>query len=99
LAIKLEHRYKGLRSPHKLKSAVSGCARERLYALDNYDPFAAAFVVSRGIVGDKNGVPVIASPIYKNAFDLRSGQSLDDPAICLRVWSVRVRAGRVEVET
>jgi nitrite reductase (NADH) large subunit len=28
LAFRLENRYKGLRSPHKLKSAVSGCARE-----------------------------------------------------------------------
>ena len=28
LAIELESRYKGLRSPHKLKFAVSGCARE-----------------------------------------------------------------------
>ncbi len=28
LAIRLEQRYRGLRSPHKLKSAVSGCARE-----------------------------------------------------------------------
>jgi nitrite reductase (NADH) large subunit len=28
MAIKLELRYRGLRSPHKLKSAVSGCARE-----------------------------------------------------------------------
>jgi nitrite reductase (NADH) large subunit len=28
LAIRLENRYKGLRAPHKLKSAVSGCARE-----------------------------------------------------------------------
>jgi nitrite reductase (NADH) large subunit len=28
MAIRLENRYKGLRSPHKLKSAVSGCARE-----------------------------------------------------------------------
>jgi nitrite reductase (NADH) large subunit len=27
-AVKIENRYKGLRSPHKLKSAVSGCARE-----------------------------------------------------------------------
>lgn len=27
-AIRLEHRYKGLRAPHKLKSAVSGCVRE-----------------------------------------------------------------------
>ncbi|WP_336921738.1 nitrite reductase large subunit NirB [Aquipuribacter sp. SD81] len=28
LAVALELRYRGLRSPHKLKSAVSGCARE-----------------------------------------------------------------------
>ena len=28
LAIEVELRYRGLRSPHKLKSAVSGCARE-----------------------------------------------------------------------
>ncbi|MDW5498680.1 nitrite reductase large subunit NirB [Serratia proteamaculans] len=28
LAIELEHRYKGLRSPHKIKMAVSGCTRE-----------------------------------------------------------------------
>jgi nitrite reductase (NADH) large subunit len=28
LAIRIEERYRGLRSPHKLKSAVSGCIRE-----------------------------------------------------------------------
>ncbi len=28
LAIRLENRYKGLRSPHKIKMAVSGCTRE-----------------------------------------------------------------------
>ena len=28
MAIDLEHRYRGLRSPHKLKMAVSGCTRE-----------------------------------------------------------------------
>ena len=28
MAIKLEDRYKGLRAPHKIKSAVSGCTRE-----------------------------------------------------------------------
>jgi len=28
LAIRIENRYKGLRSPHKIKSAVSGCVRE-----------------------------------------------------------------------
>lgn len=28
MALNIEHRYKGLRSPHKLKMAVSGCTRE-----------------------------------------------------------------------
>jgi nitrite reductase (NAD(P)H) len=28
VAIRLEERYKGIRSPHKLKGGVSGCIRE-----------------------------------------------------------------------
>lgn len=70
---------------------------ERLYAVDNFDPFSKAFVLSRGIVGDKDGAPKIASPIYKQSFDLETGQCLDDPAVRLPVFAVRVRRGRVEV--
>ena len=70
---------------------------DRVYAIDNFDPFAKAFVLSRGIVGDKGGVPKIASPIYKQSFDLRTGQCLDDAGVRVRVYPVRVRAGRVEV--
>jgi len=73
-------------------------AGERVYAIDNFDPFSKAFVLSRGIVGDKGGVAKIASPIYKHAFALESGQSLDDPTVRLRVYPVRVRDGRVEVQ-
>ena len=67
-----------------------------LYALDNFDPFSNAYVLSRGIVGSRNGVPTVASPMYKHVFDLRDGRCLDEettpdgrPAV-LRVWSVRV---------
>jgi nitrite reductase (NADH) small subunit len=70
---------------------------DQVFAVDNFDPFSKAYVISRGIVGDKRGVPVIASPIYKHAFDLRSGRSLDDPKVQLRVWPARVRQGRVEI--
>nr|WP_234023154.1 nitrite reductase small subunit NirD [Sorangium cellulosum] len=70
---------------------------EELYAVSNFDPFSKAFVISRGIVGDKGGVPKIASPIYKQNFDLRTGQCLDDPEVRLPVYAVRVRGGRVEV--
>jgi nitrite reductase (NADH) small subunit len=71
---------------------------EDVYAISNFDPFSDAFVLSRGIVGDKGGVAKIASPIYKQNFDLRTGQCLDDAEVVLPVWPARVRTGRVEVQ-
>ncbi|WP_437713466.1 nitrite reductase small subunit NirD [Sorangium sp. So ce448] len=71
---------------------------EEIYAISNFDPFSKAFVLSRGIVGDKGGVPKIASPIYKQNFDLRSGQCLDDPNVLIPVYPTRVRNGRVEIQ-
>jgi nitrite reductase (NADH) small subunit len=72
-------------------------AGDAVYAVDNFDPFSKAYVLSRGIVGDKGGAPKIASPIYKQSFDLRSGVCLDDPSVSIAVFDVRVRDGRVEV--
>ena len=68
-----------------------------VYALSNFDPFSKAFVLSRGILGDKAGVPKVASPIFKQSFDLRTGQSLDDPDVRVPSFAVRVRDGRVEL--
>ncbi len=66
-------------------------------ALSNFDPFSKAFVIARGIVGDRAGVPKIASPIYKQSFALRTGECLDDPSVRLAVFPLRVAAGRVQV--
>lgn len=68
-----------------------------LHALSNVDPFSEASVLSRGIVGDRGGMPTVASPIYKQVFDLRTGRCLDDPDREVTVYPVRVRAGVVEV--
>jgi nitrite reductase (NADH) small subunit len=70
---------------------------EVVFALSNYDPFSEAFVIARGIVGDAAGRLKIASPIYKQSFDLETGVCLDDPTVRLPVYPVRVRDGRVEV--
>lgn len=70
---------------------------DQVYGLSNFDPFSKAFVLGRGIVGDRNGVPKIASPMYKQSFDLRTGQCLDDPAVRVTSYPVRVREGWVEV--
>jgi nitrite reductase (NADH) small subunit len=68
-----------------------------VYAISNFDPFSKAFVISRGIVGDQGGVPKIASPIFKQSFDLRTGRCLDDAVVRLPTWPVRVRGGQVEI--
>ncbi len=70
---------------------------ETLYALDNYDPASGANVVSRGIVGDVKGEPVIASPLYKHHYSLVTGRCLEDPAKSVNVYPVRVLDGRVWV--
>ena len=49
----------------------------RLYATDQIDPFSGAAIMSRGIVGDRTGAPTVASPMYKQVFDLRTGACLD----------------------
>jgi nitrite reductase (NADH) small subunit len=77
--------------------AIVRVGEEDVYAVSNFDPFSRAFVLARGIVGDKGGVPKIASPIYKQSFELATGRCLDDPAVQIPVYGVRVRAGRVEV--
>ena len=68
-----------------------------LYAVSNLDPFSRAYVLSRGIVGSRGDVPKVASPMYKQSFDLRTGACLDDPAVSVLTFAVRVVDGRVEV--
>jgi nitrite reductase (NADH) small subunit len=70
---------------------------EVVYAISNFDPFSRAFVLSRGIVGDRGGVPKIASPIYKQSFDLRTGVCLDDPSVRVPAFRTRVLDGRVQL--
>ena len=59
-------------------------------ALSNRDPFSGAFVLSRGIVGDRGGRPVVVSPVYKQAFDLETGRCLDDPDVRVSAYEVAV---------
>lgn len=54
-------------------------------------------MLSRGIVGDKDGVPKLASPIYKNTFDLRTGRCFENPNVSIATYQVRAERGHVEV--
>ena len=72
-------------------------ATDEVYATGNFDPFSKAFVMSRGILGDRKGVLKVASPIYKQNFNLKTGVCLDDETITIPVYPVRVVNKQVEI--
>jgi nitrite reductase (NADH) small subunit len=68
-----------------------------VHALGNVDPFSGASVLSRGIVGSRGDKPVVSSPMYKQAFDLRTGRCLDDDGVRVPAYDVTVVDGVVLV--
>jgi nitrite reductase (NADH) small subunit len=72
--------------------AIFRLADGQVFAVDHHDPFSGANVIARGIVGSRGDVPTVASPMYKQVFDLRTGRCLDDPAVTLGSHPVEVDA-------
>jgi nitrite reductase (NADH) small subunit len=70
---------------------------ERVFAIDNYDPNSQAAVLSRGLVGSVGERIVVASPIYKQHFDLATGECLEAPEHSVHAYAARVDDGKVWV--
>jgi nitrite reductase (NADH) small subunit len=68
-----------------------------LHAVDNRDPFSGANVLSRGLTGTAGDAPTVASPVYKQRFDLRTGACIDDPSVRVTVHAVREAGGVISV--
>lgn len=69
----------------------------QLYAVSNYDPIGSANVISRGIVGDVEGKLVVASPLYKQHFNLQTGACLEQDDISLRIYAVTFHGDEVHL--
>lgn len=90
--------------PERGAAALVGGAAVALFLVDgevlaigNVDPFSGASVLSRGIVGSKGDVVTVASPVYKQRFDLHTGRCVDDDDVAVPVYAVRVADGWVEL--
>jgi len=69
-----------------------------VFAVSNYDPVGEANVLSRGILGSIGDEIVVASPLYKQHFNLRTGECLEKPEHNIKVYPVRVEDGLVQVQ-
>ncbi|HEY8651945.1 MAG TPA: nitrite reductase small subunit NirD [Dermatophilaceae bacterium] len=70
---------------------------EEVRAVGNLDPYSRVNVLSRGIVGSRGDAVFVASPMFKQPFDLHNGQCLDDLAVSIPTFDVRVVDGVVQV--
>ncbi len=84
--------------------AVFRTNKNDLFALENYDPFSRANVLSRGLIGgttltSETGIDelvlYVASPIYKQRFNLNTGQCLDDESVLLNTYKVELDGDNV----
>ncbi|MCX8048503.1 MAG: nitrite reductase small subunit NirD [Methylohalobius sp.] len=70
---------------------------DQVYAISNFDPFSGANVLARGLTGSLGGEPVVASPIYKQHFSLKTGRCLEDGQVAVPTYPVRIVHDWVEV--
>ena len=77
--------------------AIFRTKEDELFAIDNFDPFSNANVLSRGLIGgtvvtneagEETDILYVASPIYKQRFNLATGQCLDDETVKLGSYEV-----------
>ncbi|WP_375748252.1 nitrite reductase small subunit NirD [Vibrio sp. HN007] len=79
--------------------AIFSCKRTgSLYAVSNFDPIGKANVLSRGIIGSLDDKPYVASPLYKQHFNLETGICLEEPEYQIKTYPVREQNGAVQVQ-
>ena len=78
--------------------AVFNFKREnKWYACQNLCPHKLEMVLSRGMIGDANGIPKVACPMHKKTFSLESGENLNGDLEAIATYPVKVKGGIVYV--
>jgi nitrite reductase (NADH) small subunit len=71
---------------------------DRIFAISNYCPFSGVHILARGIIGDVEGEPVVATPLYKQHFSLLDGHCIEDADVSVDAWKARLEGDEVQVQ-
>ncbi len=82
---------------HAQIAVFNFASRAEWYATDNMCPHKQEFVLSRGIIGDTNGIPKVACPVHKKNFSLEDGSCLSGESYSIRTHEVKVEGDDVLV--
>ncbi len=67
------------------------------YACQNACPHKMEMVLSRGMIGDNEGIPKVACPMHKKNFSLETGENINGDLEAIQVYPVKIDNGFVYV--
>ncbi len=67
------------------------------FACQNLCPHRNEMVLSRGILGDENGIPKVACPMHKSTFSLKTGENLQGNLCSIALYPVKIKKGHVYI--
>lgn len=70
---------------------------DQVFAVSNFDPKGEANVMSRGLLGSAGEEIFVASPLYKERYNLETGTCLDSEELSLKTYDIRIEAGEVQL--
>ena len=68
-----------------------------LKAVDNFDPFGKANVLSRGLITEFENEFYVASPLLKQLFNLDTGVCVSDETVALKTFPVRLNNNMIQL--
>lgn len=71
--------------------------KEQIYAINNFCPFSESNTISRGLTGNITDKVVVASPIYKQHFDLSTGLCIEDESVSIKTYPVRIDGNTIQL--
>jgi nitrite reductase (NADH) small subunit len=74
-----------------LQIAVFNFSRlNKWYACQNLSPEKQEMVLSRGMIGDHKGIPMVACPLHKKLFSLVDGTNLNGDLEAIATYPVKI---------
>ncbi|RXG14280.1 nitrite reductase (NADH) small subunit [Leeuwenhoekiella aestuarii] len=67
------------------------------YACQNLCPHKLEMVLSRGMIGDSQGIPKVACPLHKKTFSLQDGSNLNGEDYKIAVYPVKIEDNMVYI--
>ncbi len=69
------------------------------YAIQDFSSLSLRTAFSRGIVGDRNGIPFVSCPLHNHSYNLETGVSLSGENIRIKTFPIKEDKNTIFIKT